>query len=63
MRALLSRLVKEERGQDIAEYAMLAAFVGICGLIAWGIIQGVVRDAYIAWDTTDQNNWEPPPPQ
>jgi Flp pilus assembly pilin Flp len=35
MRNLFNRFVREEEGQDIIEYALLAAFISI---VAWGIL-------------------------
>ena len=36
MKNLFNRFVREESGQDIIEYALLAAFISI---VAWTIIQ------------------------
>jgi pilus assembly protein Flp/PilA len=33
MNAMLSRLVGEEEGQDLIEYALLAAFIGLAALV------------------------------
>jgi Flp pilus assembly pilin Flp len=35
MKNLFNRFVREESGQDIIEYALLAAFISI---VAWGIL-------------------------
>ena len=34
MKNVLSRLVKEDSGQDLIEYALLAAFISLAALIA-----------------------------
>jgi len=47
---LFNRFVHEESGQDIIEYALLAAFISI---VAWGIlvtIGGDVKTIYTAVD-------------
>jgi pilus assembly protein Flp/PilA len=38
MKNLFVRFVREEEGQDIIEYALLAAFVSI---VAWTLLQGI----------------------
>jgi pilus assembly protein Flp/PilA len=46
MKNLFNRFVREESGQDIIEYALLAAFVSI---VAWGILVTIgtdVKDIY-----------------
>jgi len=34
MEMLLSRLVREEHGQDLIEYALLAAFISMASIVA-----------------------------
>lgn len=51
MKNLFNRFVREEEGQDIIEYALLAAFISI---VAWGIlvtIGGDVKTIYTAVDS------------
>jgi Flp pilus assembly pilin Flp len=51
MKSLFNRFVREEEGQDIIEYALLAAFISI---VAWSIlvtIGGDVKTIYTAVDT------------
>jgi len=52
---LLARFVREENGQDIIEYALLAAFIGTVGLLAWQDIGVGIQNAYLGWDTGVQN--------
>ncbi len=40
MKNLFARFVREEEGQDIIEYALLAAFISI---VAWLILQNIGR--------------------
>ena len=47
MKNLFNRFVREEAGQDIIEYALLAAFISI---VAWGtltVIGGDVSEIYV----------------
>ena len=55
MRRLVSRLVREESGQDLIEYALLGAFIATVGIVAWQNIQVGLRNAYTGWDTGVQN--------
>ena len=52
MKNLFNRFVREEEGQDIIEYALLAAFISV---VAWTIIQSIGGDVttlYQAVQTT-----------
>ncbi|MGH7900013.1 MAG: Flp family type IVb pilin [Candidatus Binatia bacterium] len=62
MRSTLRELLLGDRGQDLVEYALLAAFIGLTSLAAWVAIQSAIQNGYIAWDTAEQNEWEPPNP-
>jgi len=48
---LLRRFVRETTGQDIVEYGLLAAFIGLVGVVAWANIKTGVGDAYTGWGT------------
>jgi Flp pilus assembly pilin Flp len=48
---ILARLVREEEGQDIIEYALLAAFIGTVGIVAWQNIAVGIKNAYLGWDS------------
>ena len=51
MRLLITRLLREEDGQDMIEYALLAAFIGTVGILAWQSIGSGIENAYVGWDT------------
>jgi Flp pilus assembly pilin Flp len=62
---LITRLVVEDTGQDLVEYAMLAAFVGVAGWAAAMSIRDAAGVTYQSW--IDPNAgvpklWEPAPP-
>ena len=50
MRRLMTRLLREECGQDIVEYALLAAFIGTVGILTWQSIGVGIGNAYLGWD-------------
>jgi Flp pilus assembly pilin Flp len=49
MTNLFNRFVREEEGQDIIEYALLAAFISV---IAWSIIQTIGGDVTTLYTST-----------
>ena len=55
MRRLIRRFLREECGQDIIEYALLAALVGTVGIVLWVNIGAGISRAYLGWDTGVQN--------
>jgi Flp pilus assembly pilin Flp len=46
MKNLFARFVREEEGQDIIEYALLAAFISI---VAWLILQNIGQDVQVMY--------------
>lgn len=58
----LHRLVDDERGQDVIEYALLTATIGLAGIATWPLFAAGVAAAYQAFDTNTQNLWEVPDP-
>jgi Flp pilus assembly pilin Flp len=52
---LVSRFVREDDGQDIIEYGLLAAFIGVVGILTWQNIGVGIKNAYTGWDTGIQN--------
>jgi len=49
MKGLFNRFVREESGQDIIEYVLLAAFISV---VAWTIIQGIGTDVKTLYSAT-----------
>ena len=48
----LSRLLSEEHGQDLIEYALLSGAIGFAGVAAFNSIGGAMQTAYGAWLTS-----------
>lgn len=59
---LLARLVEDESGQDVIEYALLTAALGVVSAATWPVIASAIGTAYTALESNTQNLWEPPPP-
>lgn len=55
MTRTFNRLLREDDGQDLVEYALLVAFVGLAGLAGWLAIQNAIADGYTWWDAADQD--------
>lgn len=47
---MLRRFLREEDGQDIVEYALLGAVIGVAAVLVW---QGVVNQIGLAYGGTD----------
>jgi Flp pilus assembly pilin Flp len=58
----LVRLIRDDDGQDLVEYAMLAGFFGLVALAGFTSLQNALASAYGRWDTGTQNLWTPPDP-
>ena len=62
MTGLLTRLLRDERGQDIIESVLLTAAIGLVGIATWPGIEAAIRVSYQALDTNTQGLWQPPDP-
>jgi len=51
MTAIMSRFVRDEQGQDLIEYALLSALIGIVGILAWTSIASAIGVSFGSWDT------------
>jgi len=54
MKRLVHRFVAEDSGQDLIKYALLSAFIGVIGILAWANIRTKIGAAYQGWDTNVQ---------
>ena len=62
MPSLFWRLVAEDGGQDLIEYALLAALVAIAGLTAINLLGAALGSSYSGWDAATENLWVMPEP-
>lgn len=62
MKRLFNELVVDEGGQDVVEYALLTAGIGLAGAAAWPIVVNAIGVTYAQFVTNTQGLWEPPPP-
>jgi hypothetical protein len=58
----LRRLACEDGGQDVLEYAILSAFVGVVALLTLNLLGVTLADVYSGWGISVDALWEPPAP-
>jgi Flp pilus assembly pilin Flp len=63
MKELLARLLVEESGQDLIEYALLTTFIALAGAIGLSRIRPAIKGTYVSWNTSMNTLWEPPDPE
>ncbi len=61
-RNLALAFVRDDRGQDVVEYALLTALFGIAAVAAAPALRAAIETAYSLWDTRTQDLWQPPDP-
>jgi hypothetical protein len=59
----LCRWLHDDGGQDLVEYVLLAATVGVGSFIALQLFPGFINAVYTSWDNRTQDIWEPQDPQ
>jgi Flp pilus assembly pilin Flp len=62
VKTAFSRLVFDDRGQDLFEYALLAGLIGVMGAAIFPEIAAQMGIAYESWMSGAEAIWEPPPP-
>ena len=55
--------LRDDRANDLIEYALLAGLVGIAGATALAAFPQVFNTVYTSWDNATQAIWEPQDPQ
>jgi len=58
----LKRLVIDEHGQDLIEYALLSASIGLAGVAVFNAMGSVMQTAYGAWLTRADTAADMPDP-
>ena len=59
---LVTAFVRDERGDDLVEYALLAGLIGLAGVLAFNTLSGKMGNAYTAWNANAQSKWVPDAP-
>ena len=58
----MRRLLVDDRGQDLIEYALLASIIGIAGVLVFPEMVERMENAYDTWTTGAYNDWCPDDP-
>jgi Flp pilus assembly pilin Flp len=62
MTSLLLRLAVDDTGQDVVEYALLAALIGLASIASFGLLQDAIAGTYGSWNSGTNDIWQPPDP-
>lgn len=66
LRSDVVRLWKDDHGQDLIEYGLIAGIIAAVGVVVFPLIAGKLGGAFDTWGTQVWNEWEPldpaPPP-
>jgi Flp pilus assembly pilin Flp len=58
----LRAFILDERGQDVIEYGLLSALIGIVSITVWLSIEGSLQNAYLSYEDAVRDLWESPNP-
>ena len=59
---LVGRLVEDESGQDLIEYALLTTTIGFAGILVWSLVGNAIRGTYTSWVSGVDSLAVPPAP-
>ena len=62
MTGLLSRLLVDDAGQDLIEYALITVAIGLASIAVFDQIRAAIGFVYGTWETGVNNLWEPKDP-
>ena len=62
MASLLRKLLHDDGGQDLIEYALLTTGISLAAIVCFNALQSAIGFAYGSWETGVNNIWESPPP-
>jgi Flp pilus assembly pilin Flp len=60
--SLAARLMCDDDGADLIEYALLTALFGLMGFLSFTSLSPKMSSAYSGWDNGEQGLWIPPQP-
>jgi Flp pilus assembly pilin Flp len=59
---VLRKFIRDEDAQDLVEYALLGAFIGVVGVAVWSNILSLLGERYTEYNTNVQDLWIAPDP-
>jgi Flp pilus assembly pilin Flp len=57
-----TRLLSDDSGQDLIEYALLTTFIALVSVVVFDWIRTAIATVYGTWNTETNNIWYPPDP-
>jgi len=58
----LRNLVGDDTGQDLVEYAILGAFIGVVSVLVWRNISSLIGERYAEYNSNVNTLWASPEP-
>ena len=58
----LVQLVADESAQELVEYALLGAFIGVVSVLVWQNIATLIGERYTEYNTNVNTLWASPEP-
>jgi Flp pilus assembly pilin Flp len=55
---VIRALVYDDRGQDLVEYVLLVALIGLAAVVAAPLIEQAIATGYSNYNTNIQDQWE-----
>ena len=62
MPSIIARLLREDDGQDLIEYALLTSVIGLVSVATFPVILNAIGTVYGTWETSMNTLWEPSNP-
>lgn len=62
VKELVGRLVADDSAQDLVEYALLGAFIGVVSVLVWQNIASLIGVRYAEYNTNVNTLWASPEP-
>jgi Flp pilus assembly pilin Flp len=56
---VLMRLINDDDGQDLIEYALLTTAIGMCAFAAFSLLGASINNTYKTLNTTTNGLWDP----
>ncbi len=62
MKHTILRLLQDESGDDLIEYALLTTAIGLVGAAGIAALTNAIHNTYRSWNYAQQNIWQMPNP-
>ena len=62
MTSLFARLLRDDAGQDLIEYALLTTVIGLVAAATWDLLVAAIGVVYNGWQGAVNGLWETPAP-